>query len=891
MATLKRVQLFGKLDRTLYKTLENATLLARTRGNPYVEFGHWINQIVLTENTDINAVVHYFELDEAKLSKDIISYLDDLPKGASSVQDFGTGIESAVKEAWIIASLRFNRTIIRSVDILLASKRNSQLSNVLHGISSEFRKVNADVLEDNFEQICTNSDETNEVTKNESEPSMHLGSNKPPSSDKDAISRFTTDITAKAKKELETGEARIIGRDDEIRKIIDILLRRRQNNPIVTGEAGVGKTAVVEGFAQRLATGDVPDKLKGARLLSVDIGLLQAGASVKGEFENRLKALIENVRNSEVPTLLFIDEAHTLIGAGGAAGQNDAANLLKPALARGELRCIAATTWQEYVKYFEKDPALARRFQNIVVDEPDDKKAVVMLRAMKISLEKHHGVIILDDALEAAVKLSRRYIPARRLPDKAVSILDTACSRVALSQESEPAALERVRHSIENVELAIENATKEQNVGINHLELIQQLKNKLNDLNKQKQQINEQLSSERALCSEILKLRNQLLDNDNCTAEERELLCKQLNEKRTELKSFQEDHGMVELEVSRQSVGEVIAEWTGIPVGRMVKDEINSVLGLADLLKTRVIGQDHAMDLLADRIITSRASLSDPDKPIAVLMLAGPSGTGKTETALSLAEALYGLDTNLVTINMSEFQESHTVSTLKGAPPGYVGYGEGGVLTEAVRRKPYSVVLLDEVEKAHPDVHEIFFQVFDKGKMEDGAGRLVNFRNTVILLTTNVGDEAVMRMCEGGKHPSVEELSKAMMPALRKIFPAALIGRLALVPFYSLSKETLKHIIDLKLSKIAKRINENYRAKFVYGEDVRDEILFRCDNIASGARLIDSIVNNHILPSAGKAFLEATMDSRVLDTVRISVKEGTFVYDFLYAETETTRKP
>lgn len=885
MATLKRIQLFGKLDRTAYKALESATMLARTRGNPYVELGHWLNQIVLAGSTDVNAVARYFGLNEVRLTEEIIAYLDGLPRGASSIQDFGTGIESAVKEGWSVASLSFNRTMIRTGDLLLAAKRNPQLSNLLHEISSEFRKINADILEDRFDQICSVSDESKESAKVVTDTSVTTSSETASASaDGDAISKFTTDMTAKAKKELEAGDARIVGRDEEIRKIIDILLRRRQNNPIVTGEAGVGKTAVVEGFAQRLAMGDVPNKLKGARLLSVDIGLLQAGASVKGEFENRLKSLIECVRNSDVPTLLFIDEAHTLIGAGGAAGQNDAANLLKPALARGELRCIAATTWQEYVKYFEKDPALARRFQNIMVDEPDDKKAVAMLRAMKKSLEKHHGVNILDEALEAAVKLSRRYIPARQLPDKAVSILDTACSRVALSQDSEPAALEKVRRSIENTELAIENAKKEQSVGIDHSEQIQKLSEELESFKAQQISLNKQLSEEKTLYKEITELRTQLLEAEVCTEEEKDVLRKKLNEKRNTLKNFQEDHGMLEPEVSSQSVGEIIAEWTGIPVGRMVKDEINSILGLADLLKTRVIGQDHAMNLIADRIVTSRASLADPNKPIAVLMLAGPSGTGKTETALSLAEALYGLDTNLVTINMSEFQESHTVSTLKGAPPGYVGYGEGGVLTEAVRRKPYSVVLLDEVEKAHPDVHEIFFQVFDKGRMEDGAGRLVNFRNTVILLTTNAGDEEVMRMCEGGKYPSVEELSKAMMPAMRKIFPAALLGRLMVVPYYPLGNETLKHIIDLKLSKIAKRVKENYKAKFVYGDDVRDEILSRCDNIASGARLIDSIVNNHILPGAGKAFLEATMDGRELDSVKISVKEGSFVYDFVYKE-------
>ncbi len=892
MATLKRIQLFGKLDRTAYKAMESATVLARTRGNPYVELAHWINQLFLNGKTDINCALDYFGADQSDTGEDLIRAMDRLPRGASGIRDFGDGIEQSIKEAWIVASLVFNSGNIRSGHILLAIKKNPQLSSQLNEISSQFKKINVDILEEQFNTICVNSEEN--AAPSQPAGTQGLGAQgqgaagQPAStgSSEEILGQYTMDMTAKAKKELESGEARIVGRDEEIRKIIDILLRRRQNNPIITGEAGVGKTAVVEGFAQRLASGEVPEPLKGARLLSLDLSLLQAGAGVKGEFENRLKGIVDGVKNSSVPTLLFIDEAHTLIGAGGAAGQNDAANLLKPALARGELRCIAATTWQEYIKYFEKDPALSRRFQNILVDEPDDDKAMAMLRALKNSLEHHHGVRILDDALKAAIRLSRRYLPTRQLPDKAVSILDTAAARVALSQESEPASLESVQHQIENIRLAIANAEKESALGVVHEEL-ETLKKNLSDLEGQKTELNKRLEKEKELFKDIAKTTADI--GQATEARDKESLKEKLVEQRKALKDFQSDKPLIQPEVNADAVSEVIAEWTGIPVGRMMKDEVNSVLNLAQTLKKRVIGQDHALDILADRIVTSRASLGDPDKPIAVLMLAGPSGTGKTETALTVAEALYGTDTNLVTINMSEFQESHTVSTLKGAPPGYVGYGEGGVLTEAVRRKPYSVVLLDEVEKAHPDVHEIFFQVFDKGRMEDGAGRLVNFRNTVILLTTNAGDEVVIDLCSKEPLPDAETISEAMQPALRKIFPAALLGRLKVIPYYPLTRQVLDRIVDLKLGKVVKRVRENYQAEFVYGQDVRDEILNRCRNMASGARLIDSVINNNILPEAARAFLEATSDGRKLKSVKVSAKDGDFAYEFEYKEESEPR--
>lgn len=615
------------------------------------------------------------------------------------------------------------------------------------------------------------------------------------------------------------------------------------------------------------------------------IGLLQAGASMKGEFENRLKQVIEEVQHSDTPIILFIDEAHTLVGAGGAAGQNDAANLLKPALARGQLRCIAATTWKEYVKYFEKDPALTRRFEKILVDEPDDDKAVQMLRGMVGVLEKYHHVTILDNALDAAVKLSRRYIPTRQLPDKAVSIIDTACAKVALSQNAEPYAVEYLRRKLEALNTEKDILTKEDNCGFDEKERLAELDTLIAKVTEQLNDKSKLLDDIKAQAKNYIDLREKIksqespdtLDDDKKT----------LKSERDKLNEMQGEDPMFLPEVDEQAVATVISEWTGIPLGKMVKDEIKSVLSLGEIMKQRVIGQDHGLELIAKRITTARAQLGDPNKPIAVIMLAGPSGVGKTETALTLAETLYGSEQNLITINMSEFQEAHTVSTLKGAPPGYVGYGEGGVLTEAVRRKPYSVVLLDEVEKAHKDVHELFFQVFDKGNMEDGEGRQINFKNTVILLTTNAGDNEIMEMCKDENNlPDVKTLEEACRPALYKIFPAALIGRMSIVPYYPLSHESLNHIIDLKLSKVVKRVKENYGATFTFTQQVRDEIISRCNNIASGARMIDAIISNDLLPEISSKFLEKTMDNRKILSVTVDSKDGEFIYNFEDVEAE-----
>ncbi|MDR2521627.1 MAG: type VI secretion system ATPase TssH [Spirochaetaceae bacterium] len=882
MAKLKRIQLFSKLDATAYQALESATILCKTRGNPYVELAHWVNQIILGEATDWHAAIRHFALDEARLAKDMIAALDALPRGAASIADFSNNIQLAIKEAWMVSSLVFAEGAIRTGHLLCALKQTPEFARALHDLSGEFVKINGDLLAEQFAAITASSAETSTPAASGASAATGqagallggggaLGKG-------EALRQWTLDMTAEAA----AGKSDpIVGRDAEIRQLIDILLRRRQNNPILTGDAGVGKTAVVEGFAQRLAASDVPPSLKGVRLLSLDMGLLQAGASMKGEFENRLKQVIEEVQGSETPIILFIDEAHTMIGAGGQAGQNDAANLLKPALARGKLRCIAATTYQEYIKYFEKDPALARRFQNILIEEPDDDKGTQMMRGIVKALEKHHGVTVLDEALGAAVTLSRRYLPARQLPDKSVSVLDTACAKVSLSQNAEPAALEYSRRRIEALELEAEILQREEAGGAHHGEKRSLLDEALAAERKNRDGIQQRFDTEKALAAEIAALRTQL---DKAAEAGRAPLTAALAAKRAELAGFQGEQPLVLPQVDAQAVSAVISEWTGIPLGRMVKDEIKNILALDEELRRRVIGQEDGLSLIARRMVTARAALADPNKPIAVIMLAGPSGVGKTETALALAEQIYGSEEQIITINMSEFQEAHTVSTLKGAPPGYVGYGEGGVLTEAVRRKPYSVVLLDEVEKAHPDVHEIFFQVFDKGQMEDGAGRLVNFRNTLILLTTNVGDQTIERLCADEERPPAAALEEAIRADMARVFPAALLGRIQIVPYYPLGKKALDAIIDQKLSRVQKRVAENYAAELAVAPAVKDEIIRRCDNAASGARLIDAVISNSLLPELSAAFLRATLAGKRFKKVLADAKDEQFTYTFEEAE-------
>ncbi|HZU22322.1 MAG TPA: type VI secretion system ATPase TssH, partial [Terriglobales bacterium] len=754
----------------------------------------------------------------------------------------------------------------------------------------EFQKINAETLRKDFAAIiATSKEDVLAAAAGESasagEPARFAaGSGKTP-----FLDQYTTNLTEKAKQ----GKIDpVLGRDPEIRQMIDILMRRRQNNPILTGEAGVGKTAVVEGFATRVASGDVPPPLRNVSLRSLDLALLQAGAGVKGEFENRLKGLIEEVKSSPTPIILFIDEAHTMIGAGGAAGQGDAANLLKPALARGELRTIAATTWSEYKKYFEKDPALARRFQVVKVEEPTEETCEVMMRGFVPYLEKHHNLRILDEAVSAAVRLSHRYLAGRQLPDKAVSILDTACARLSLGQNATPAPIEDAVRELDDLEVQERVLSREATVGADHSERLQAIRTRSTEVKSRLEALQGRFARESDLVKRIRELRTSLeqgtkpqpvATGDGAAAQpalDPQAQRTELAALEAELAQLQGETPLMRVCVDKQIVGEVISAWTGIPVGKMVKDEIEVVLSLGKHLGQRVIGQDQALDALAQRIITSRASLDDPGKPVGVFMLIGPSGVGKTETALALSDLLYGGERNLITINMSEFQESHTVSTLKGSPPGYVGYGEGGVLTEAVRRRPYSVVLLDEVEKAHPDVLELFYQVFDKGNMEDGEGREIDFKNTIIILTTNAATDAMMKLClDPETMPGSEAIVKTIKPELNKIFKPAFLGRMMLIPYYPVRDEALRRIILLKLAKVKKRLLENHKVELTWDEAMVKEVANRCTEVESGARNVDNVLTNTLLPEISRQLLGRMATGEKMSAIHVTVGEsGAFQY-------------
>lgn len=906
MSEISRGKLFGKLNTIGFKAIESATTFCKLRGNPYVELVHWLHQLLQLQDSDLHRILKHFQLEPARLAKDFTESLDRLPRGATSISDLSSHVDECVKQAWLYATLMYNHHQVRTGLLIIGCLKTSSLRNVLLGISREFEKIQVDQLAQDFAKIVSGSpeDALSAPAGGGAAPGEASGAMPGASGNNEALEKYTVDLTQQAR----DGKIDpIVGRDDEIRQVVDILMRRRQNNPILTGEAGVGKTAVVEGFALRIAKGDVPPTLKDVSLRTLDVGLLQAGASMKGEFEQRLQQVIEAVQSSEKPIILFIDEAHTLVGAGGAAGTGDAANLLKPALARGTLRTVAATTWAEYKKHIEKDPALTRRFQVVQVEEPSEDKAILMMRGLATTLEKHHRVQILDEAIEAAVKLSHRYIPARQLPDKSVSLLDTSAARVAISQHAVPAEVDDCRRRIEALNTELEIIDREKAVGIDTAEREKSVREKLLSEQVRLEGLEARWQSEKKLVDDILKIRARLratsgkVEGTSSTlevkadqvaqaaqpasnalsSEQREKLLQLLRGYQSQLDELQGDNPLILPTVDEQAVAAVVADWTGIPVGRMVKNEIEAVLSLSETLNMRVIGQRHALDMIAKRIETSRAKLDNPNKPIGVFMLAGPSGVGKTETALALAESLYGGEQNIVTINMSEFQEAHTVSTLKGAPPGYVGYGEGGILTEAVRRKPYSVVLLDEVEKAHSDVHEIFFQVFDKGIMEDGEGRLIDFKNTLILLTTNVGSDLIMNLCKDPELlPSPEGIAKALREPLLQVFPAALLGRIVTIPYYPLSDDMVANICRLQLSRIEKRIAANHRVPFQFTDDVVKLIVERCTELESGGRMIDAILTNSMLPAISREMLKRLISGTKINRVHVMVEDGEFGYSF-----------
>ncbi len=914
--------LIGKLDDETRAALDAAAGYCMSLTHYDVEIDHYLMKVLDHTDSDVAFILKHFGVDRARLASDLTSRLDRMKTGSGDRPTLSPKIVSMLREAWLIGSLDYGASRIRTGHTLMALLSDSDLQQRLTTSSSEFAKISGDELRRDFESIVGASSE-------EDGPRQSTGASgeapaRPGGGKTTHLDKYTTDLTEDAR---QGRMDPVLGRDFEIRQVVDILTRRRQNNPILVGEAGVGKTAVVEGFAMRVAAGEVPPVLRNVSVRSLDLALLQAGAGVKGEFENRLKGLINEVKSSPTPIILFIDEAHTMIGAGGAAGQNDAANLLKPALARGELRTLAATTWSEYKKYFEKDPALTRRFQLVKVEEPAEKLCKVMMRGVVPRLEKHHGVRILDDGMEAAVDLSARYLSDRQLPDKAVSVLDTACARLALGQSSTPAPVESATRRLQDVEVQMRVLRREEALGLDHGERLARLEEEHDTIEEELRQLKERWEKEAELVGKIRELRrtleatagaaaDDLGDEDlpEATAEaapagdeeaaagadgagdsdaapespesapekaDPEALRRELVALDEELDALQGEDPLVPVTVDGELVGQVISGWTGIPVGKMLRDDVAMALRLEEYLGERIIGQDHALEVISHRIRSSKAGIEDPGKPVGVFMLVGPSGVGKTETALTLSDLLYGGERNLITINMSEFQEAHTVSSLKGSPPGYVGYGEGGVLTEAVRRRPYSVVLLDEVEKAHPDVMELFFQVFDKGRMEDGEGREIDFRNTIIILTTNAATDTIMELCADPETtPSSKGLVTAIKPELDGVFKPALLGRTVIVPYFPIRDEALKTIVRLKLAKVERRLQAQHRVDLLHSDAIVQEIANRCTEVESGARNIDNILTNTLLPDLSTILLESLVEGAKPDTIQIDLADdGSFVYN------------
>jgi type VI secretion system protein VasG len=865
--------LIKKLDGRGRGALEGAAGLCLSRGNYDVDLEHLFLKLLDAPGGELAAIFRSYGADPARLSRDLTIALDRLKTGNTRTPALSPHIVRLLEAGWLLASVDYGAAQIVPGHLLAALLGADDLARIARDISKEFAAISVEALRRDLPRLSGPADGAAA-----GQPPSAEGAQIPSAAGSKALDQFTIDLTARAR----AGQIDpVLGRDFEVRQVIDILTRRRQNNPILTGEAGVGKTAVVEGFALRIAAGDVPDPLKNIAVRTLDLGLLQAGAGIKGEFENRLKSVIDEVKASPRPTILFIDEAHTMIGAGGQAGQNDAANLLKPALARGELRTIAATTWAEYKKYFEKDAALARRFQVVKVEEPDEAGAAVMLRGLTAALENHHKVRILEEAVEDAVKLSHRYITGRQLPDKAVSVLDTACARVAIGYGATPPPIEDAQRRISQIEVESGALEREEIAGGGHRKRIDELAAARTAEQDRLQRLTDQWNREREAIGKIRDVRARLEGlagkNGGDTAEPMRLELAKLNQ---ELSKIQGETPLMQVCVDRQTIAEVISGWTGIPVGKMQTDEITAVLALREKLGQRVVGQAHALEAISQRIRTARANLTDPRRPVGVFLLVGPSGVGKTETALALADTLYGGERNLITINMSEFQEAHTVSSLKGSPPGYVGYGEGGVLTEAVRRKPYSVVLLDEIEKAHPDVMELFYQVFDKGILEDGEGRAIDFKNSVILLTSNAGSDIVMKLCADPEtRPEPEGIAEALRPELIKVFKPALLGRMNVVPYYPITDEVMRGIIRLQLGHIGHRLADNHGAAFSYDDAVVAEIANRCKEVESGARNVDHILTRTLLPEMSGEFLALMAAGRQVSRAHVSLGEnGAFHY-------------
>jgi type VI secretion system protein VasG len=863
--------LLEKLDPLCVRTLERAVGSCVNRGHYEVRWEHLFVEFLDEPESDIPLIMRRFEVDTEGLRKALSAELENLRSGNTGKPAFAPPLIEAFEEAWSLATLVFGLQQITSGALFVAAFEKSRYGTGQY--IDHLRQINSEVLRAEFNKITAASQEAAPAAPAEAAATTSAAMT--PEASAAVLRKYCTNFTDDAK----AGKTDpILGRDDEIRNALDILSRRRKNNPILVGEAGVGKTAIVEGLAQRIAAGDVPDHLKGVDLWGLDLGLLQAGASVKGEFEKRLKSVIDAIKASATPTILFIDEAHTLIGAGGAAGQNDAANLLKPALARGELRTMAATTWAEYRKYFEKDPALARRFQLVKVEEPDEEQCAVMLRGVAASYEKHHHVTITHDGIRAAVSYSHRYLSGRQLPDKAVDVLDTASTRVKMSQSVKPTSLDSKERELTNVRARLAALEKDRSVGIAaDAEEVTACNTSIAAIEKEIAALNEKWNKEKDLVKAVVETRAKLkaAREKNESKAAIEALEKANDEALKRLAETQGEEPLVFSHVSAPVCGQVIADWTGIPVGSMVKDEAATLLKLEEKLGQRVVGQEYAVQTLADAIRSAKTGMTNPDAPLGVFFFTGPSGVGKTELGFALADELFGSDRFLTVINMSEYQEKHTVSQLKGSPPGYVGYGEGGVLTEAVRQKPYSVVLLDEVEKAHLEVMNMFYQVFDKGFMRDGEGREINFRNTVIIMTSNLGSEIIAEQCSGGKPVSDRDLLDAVKPALIAHFQPALVGRCTVIPFRPLSKEALSGIVALKLDKIARRMHDVHKLAFSCSPALVEQIVDACSSGETGARAAQAIIDQSILPNMSRQLLSHLGEAgKKYTRVHIGAAEG-----------------
>ncbi|WP_340284497.1 type VI secretion system ATPase TssH [Vibrio parahaemolyticus] len=869
--------------------LEDAAALAVSEKANEVQIEHYLLSLLERPNSDFDVLLSHFDCSENLLRQSVRSTLDTNAKGNGSKPVFSALLIEWLQESWLVSSLDLSETQIRSGALLLTLVSNP-LRYGQHGYASILEAVNPDSLKRNFAELTSHSIEA-QVATSEKTQAREDGS---------ALSKFTTDFTGKARK----GEIDpVFCRDQEIRQIVDILARRRKNNPIAVGEPGVGKTAVVEGLALKIVQGDVPDNLKGVELYGLDMGLLQAGASVKGEFEKRLNAVLDEVKNSPTPIILFIDEAHTLVGGGNQAGGSDAANLLKPALARGEVKTIAATTWSEYKKYFEKDPALARRFQLVKLDEPSPEQAALIIRGLRPAYEKSHNVYVRDDAITAAAALSARYISGRQLPDKAIDVLDTACARVNISLNAIPASVETLQQELAAQQRELEALERDalQQTGDKHsLANIPDLKLAMETTKEELAEQEAQWHKEKEQIQEMIALRSRLHELVFGKVNEEELVVDEDSEQdvspytemdeeavriaisacQEQLDAIRNGNPLVHFEVGPDEVSHVISDWTGIPMGKMLQDEAETTLKLKESLTQSIKGQEYAIDALSEGIQTAKAGLGNPDAPTGVFLLVGPSGVGKTETARAIADQMFGGERFMTTINMSEFQEKHTVSRLIGSPPGYVGYGEGGMLTEAVRQRPYSVVLLDEVEKADPEVLNLFYQVFDKGTLNDGEGRTIDFKNTLIIMTSNLATHEIESLVHQSKDIDANIIAEAIRPTLNQHFKPALLARMSVLPFVPLSDEAMTEIIHHKLNKVSQRLHSHHKLSLNYEESLVEFVLGNCRLAETGARNIDAVINRQLLPQLSTQLLVHDKDdSHTQITVSVD-EQGTLTYAF-----------